>query len=171
MPISPIVYLEAGAVCTEAEQEDRLMAGPKHRFTDYESPTQVVDQCGRCNVKGYNYAYCLDCLLSFCPSCGDGPCPWSKEHAVEPTAGLEQEEHPETKPNGAVFGASVKMAGGLFAARVQISVGGSTQSWQRYPMCDYCGHRTQESCETCGKLVCPKCDRHEGEPEDCKDWR
>ena len=37
-------------------------------------------------------------------------------------------------------------------------------------MCEYCGHRSQESCGTCGKTVCAKCDRHEGEPEDCQDW-
>ena len=37
--------------------------------------------------------------------------------------------------------------------------------------CEYCGHRSDEECGTCKKLICTKCDRHEGEPEDCKDWK
>ena len=36
--------------------------------------------------------------------------------------------------------------------------------------CEYCNHRSDEACGTCGKRICTKCDRHEGEPEDCKDW-
>ena len=37
-------------------------------------------------------------------------------------------------------------------------------------MCEYCGHRSDEACTTCGMLVCSKCNRHSGEPEDCPDW-
>ena len=37
--------------------------------------------------------------------------------------------------------------------------------------CEYCGHRSDEGCMTCGQLVCPKCSRHQGEPEGCPDWK
>ena len=38
-------------------------------------------------------------------------------------------------------------------------------------ICDYCGYHTEETCSTCDKSICTKCGRHEGESEDCKDWK